>query len=955
MAKDCNFETKAKYKEDFSRWDLAVASHLNGDFADAIDNYCSMRETSSRIYYNMAMAYMKLEDYKNALLCFTSAVGKDENLAIAFFQRGTLQLQRKNAREAILDLEKTRLLLRGNLHINYRPLGLLCHLNEFTILFNLALAYLQNGEVQKFRMMLTEATHNADSYQRNQISDTLKLFEENKVSAIQPVQLNTDAIFVPPKEITTNLGHRKSSKRSMVVFASDEKNNTPSYKCAERVTELRKTMIRSRDAQIKRDGSVKDKLIKKIKSTGDLNISSHVRKNLSARKQRHSTGSVGPDSDISYKTLNEIKQSKMTPQMNNDIIFESSDHCSADRNSSLENCEELTRESKFKLFHDFEIDHFDTDTENILVSNQLIKDNCPEATHFDKQLAGSRRRFKGKAKSIGDFKVTKGKNIKRETKSTGDLERAKMKTLLPLERKKKSRTSFKRLIKLKSDTSDQMQNDNTVMMEGCKDEGDLLTMMVPVDNSADEKKQTSETAPEVRKGDDNNNFKSNGKQGSRYSLGSVFGDRSTVVRYALAEACDILTAAVTPTIDPFKLKPPDFKERRHTSKQKDRKMQQSSKKKRAPDPPKSTVCTSLLAAGHIFTAFVDLNYNNEAEDPSTLIENSTNLTDDVHDKTCSTNTNRKHPGDKSETKTTALEESTCSAVFDTAFVFPSLSETDIIHDMNNNEKYYDIEDAFAKEPETPEYVNTKHFVEITNNSTNHTEMRTENHEISKRGELCDENEENVEHGKNTVTMRMKNMFKTKRAKQPPPSYPPPPLRLNSAKHRNSKQGKGDKFSLNGLVGNSLLTSGIMIGAIVPVHENGKTGNLLTAHVNELSNLMEAACGIEKENLDDHAYVNVSKHLKYESMNTNSTGATITKTDESLLLQQQQQAEVINETLPLSPNILREFVTSNEKIRQAFGEFIHKQRSNKSAENTGILLEEENTGNPKHDYVNVSEF
>ncbi|XP_060581717.1 NADPH oxidase activator-like [Ruditapes philippinarum] len=100
-------------KETLLTWNSAVELHNSGNYNEAIENYYKIKTLSARMRYNIACAEIKLNNVLAAIKNLTLAIELDNHLAIAFFLRGTLYLQRNSMKEAISDLEMARALLRG--------------------------------------------------------------------------------------------------------------------------------------------------------------------------------------------------------------------------------------------------------------------------------------------------------------------------------------------------------------------------------------------------------------------------------------------------------------------------------------------------------------------------------------------------------------------------------------------------------------------------------------------------------------------------------------------------------------------------------------------------------------------------------------------------------------------------------------------------------------------------
>lgn len=219
-------------------WRDAVASHKEGRYQETIDVYDSISENSARMRYNVACAYMKLGDNENAIQNFNKAVQIDEHLAIGFFQRGALYLLVKRTEEAGRDFDTAYTLLRGNPHIDYKPLGLFVRLLMSEVLYNRAMVQLQKREVGSARSLLRQALYCTDSVKKDQLRSALNFLENLKPEMVMPLQKSADHVFMPPKSVIENLVCRAKIGKATIVATNSLSGAGPMARAERRVQEL---------------------------------------------------------------------------------------------------------------------------------------------------------------------------------------------------------------------------------------------------------------------------------------------------------------------------------------------------------------------------------------------------------------------------------------------------------------------------------------------------------------------------------------------------------------------------------------------------------------------------------------------------------------------------------------------------------------------------------------------
>jgi neutrophil factor 2 len=82
-------------KEQVVSWQSGVENALAGKFEDAVDNFTEIPEPSARIFFNIASAFLRLGNLEDAERNLDLCVQRDPHMALGFFQRGCLRLQKQ--------------------------------------------------------------------------------------------------------------------------------------------------------------------------------------------------------------------------------------------------------------------------------------------------------------------------------------------------------------------------------------------------------------------------------------------------------------------------------------------------------------------------------------------------------------------------------------------------------------------------------------------------------------------------------------------------------------------------------------------------------------------------------------------------------------------------------------------------------------------------------------------
>ncbi|XP_063063103.1 neutrophil cytosol factor 2 [Engraulis encrasicolus] len=138
-------------------WDQAVACVEQGDVETALTTFLDIEEKNSKISFDIGCLHLANKDLEAAEKAFDFSIGKDEHLAVAFFQRGITFFKRENFEEALADFNNAFRELRGNNLIDYKPIGLSYKLYASEVLHNMALTQAQQGQWDKAQESLLSA------------------------------------------------------------------------------------------------------------------------------------------------------------------------------------------------------------------------------------------------------------------------------------------------------------------------------------------------------------------------------------------------------------------------------------------------------------------------------------------------------------------------------------------------------------------------------------------------------------------------------------------------------------------------------------------------------------------------------------------------------------------------------------------------------------------------------
>ncbi|KAI4886987.1 hypothetical protein NFI96_023483 [Prochilodus magdalenae] len=185
------------------QWDEAVAYVEKGDIASALRTFVAIEEKTSKINYNIGCLHLNNNDLDAAEKAFDSSIGKDEHLAVAFFQRGITFYKKEQFEESLLDFQQAFKELRGNQLIDYKPLGLRYKLNACEVLHNIGLLYAHLGKWERAQENLLTALNVRTEAKFSHIDQALESILKQKLFSL--VVIKPSLLFKPNKNYVAEL------------------------------------------------------------------------------------------------------------------------------------------------------------------------------------------------------------------------------------------------------------------------------------------------------------------------------------------------------------------------------------------------------------------------------------------------------------------------------------------------------------------------------------------------------------------------------------------------------------------------------------------------------------------------------------------------------------------------------------------------------------------------------
>ncbi|XP_071780178.1 neutrophil cytosol factor 2 [Centroberyx gerrardi] len=197
------------------QWDEAVACVDRQNLAEALRIFLSIQEPNSKIYFNMGCLHLINQDLDAAEKAFDCSIGKDEHLAVAFFQRGITFYKKQRYEESVADFQHAFKELRGNQLIDYKALGLRYKLHACEVLHNMALAEAQLGHWEKAQENLVKALNYKTEAKLSLIDRALQSTLKQKL--FKPVEFLSKVLFQPNKHYVAELEKKDYLGKAKVV------------------------------------------------------------------------------------------------------------------------------------------------------------------------------------------------------------------------------------------------------------------------------------------------------------------------------------------------------------------------------------------------------------------------------------------------------------------------------------------------------------------------------------------------------------------------------------------------------------------------------------------------------------------------------------------------------------------------------------------------------------------
>uniref|UniRef100_A0A8C7RP26 Neutrophil cytosolic factor 2 n=1 Tax=Oncorhynchus mykiss TaxID=8022 RepID=A0A8C7RP26_ONCMY len=205
------------------QWDEAVACFERGDSAAALGTFLDIQEKNSKIFFNIGCLHLINKNLDAAEKALDRCIGKDEHLAVAFFQRGLTFYKKERFEESFADFQHAFKELRGNQLIDYKPLGLRYKLYACEVLHNMALAHAQLGQWEKAKENLLTALNLRTEAKLSHIDRGLECILKQKL--FEPVKVPAKVLFKPNKNYVAELEKKdylgKAKVVSSIVFQDE--------------------------------------------------------------------------------------------------------------------------------------------------------------------------------------------------------------------------------------------------------------------------------------------------------------------------------------------------------------------------------------------------------------------------------------------------------------------------------------------------------------------------------------------------------------------------------------------------------------------------------------------------------------------------------------------------------------------------------------------------------------
>uniref|UniRef100_A0A8C0G8F0 Neutrophil cytosolic factor 2 n=1 Tax=Chelonoidis abingdonii TaxID=106734 RepID=A0A8C0G8F0_CHEAB len=184
-------------------WNEGVCATDRKDWTAALDAFTSVQNPPSKLCFNIGCIHLILGNLAEAEQAFARSIDRDKHLAVAYFQRGTVFYRRENYKLAIEDFKEVLALLRGNLLIDYKILGLPFRLFACEVLYNIALLYAKLEDWRKAEEHLTLAISMKTEPRHNKIDRAMEAILKHRL--FEPVVIPPGKLFRPNEKQVAQL------------------------------------------------------------------------------------------------------------------------------------------------------------------------------------------------------------------------------------------------------------------------------------------------------------------------------------------------------------------------------------------------------------------------------------------------------------------------------------------------------------------------------------------------------------------------------------------------------------------------------------------------------------------------------------------------------------------------------------------------------------------------------
>lgn len=204
-------------KQDLETNIRAVGAYDAQDYDAALAHFAKIRDTGSKIRFNMGIIYATTGDHELAVEHFRAALELDRYLAVAYFQQGVSNFLLQEYEEAKDNFNDALLYLRGNMLIDYTQLGLKFRLFSCEVLFNRGLCSINLGNVEQGKDDFKYASREKQTGEHDVIEEAMRDEGEGYTVFSIPVGV----LYRPDESKVRNLAARDYLGKARLIATSD--------------------------------------------------------------------------------------------------------------------------------------------------------------------------------------------------------------------------------------------------------------------------------------------------------------------------------------------------------------------------------------------------------------------------------------------------------------------------------------------------------------------------------------------------------------------------------------------------------------------------------------------------------------------------------------------------------------------------------------------------------------